>query len=696
MLPGGGSRISHHLRECDLHFRSGINSLHCGWRFSYYSAQIVQLSFPWPLKSTWGCISIPETQTRMSSSSSSSSTCSRSPGEFPPLFDSFSRREDEREIISEELSPVAGGIVALGKFDALHIGHRELAIQASRAGPPFLLSFAGMAEVLGWEQSNEFSGNVENSVGLLLNQGSSHVIATGGTAEKGNFPTGFHVTSNSSRYWIVDSGASDHMSVDSGMFSSWYPYTQNYKVRIADGSLADVTGIGEVSLSDSITLKSDVDSGKMIGNARVCNDLYRFEMNKEIAPNKQSFTAGMIGDSLKEDRDIMFCDAEPSPILDIPESEKELKVYSRRKKDSQAGGDEEAGQEVVDETRAEIEDPMHCQDTPSDPHSHEKGTTTPNLAISDVCPDEILSPPIAKRKGVRTCTLHPITQFVSYEKLSPKFPAFVSNLDKEAFKSSLENIFAPCNLSNSSEMAGIGNLSSTVALFKAWAPIVAKCDRKRVLSSWAPYCSNMVPEEFQVEFSSVRHLSPRQFVEKLSKELRVRGVVAGENYRFGYKAAGDASELVKLCEEYGMEAYIINSVMDKNRYSANLSSSNPKEKGQVSSTRVRQALAVGDMRYVSELLGRQHRLVLMATALEGFSVGPYKISAPKSCLLNLAPKEGLYKKCYLFLDHEKIVQCSVVIDTEFVHVETDDIRLSDNFGTQNLQFLHIEFADSSS
>ncbi|KAF7808202.1 Retrovirus-related Pol polyprotein from transposon TNT 1-94 [Senna tora] len=246
----------------------------------------------------------------------------------------------------------------------------------------------------------------------------------------------------------------------------------NYKVRIADGSLADVTGIEEVSLSDSITLKSvlfvpklkcnllsvaklahdsnckaefshsscsfqDVDSGKMIGNARVRDDLYRFEMNKEIAPNKQSFAAGKIEDSLKEDREIMLLHFRlghpnfPSPIPDIPESEKELKVYYRRKKDSQAGGDEEKDQEGVNETRAEDEDPMHCQDTPSDPHSHEKGNTAPNLAISDVCPDEILSPPIAKRKGVRSCTLHPISQFVSYEKLSPKFQAFVSNLDKE-------------------------------------------------------------------------------------------------------------------------------------------------------------------------------------------------------------------------------------------------------------------------
>jgi phosphopantetheine adenylyltransferase len=43
------------------------------------------------------------------------------------------------------------GIVALGKFDALHGGHRELAIQAWKAGAPFLLSFEGIVEVIGWE-----------------------------------------------------------------------------------------------------------------------------------------------------------------------------------------------------------------------------------------------------------------------------------------------------------------------------------------------------------------------------------------------------------------------------------------------------------------------------------------------------------------------------------------------------------------
>lgn len=59
-------------------------------------------------------------------------------------------------------------------------------------------------------------------------------------------------------------------------------------------------------------------------------------------------------------------------------------------------------------------------------------------------------------------------------------------------------------------------------------PIVAKCDRKRVLSSWAPYCGGVAPVEYQIEFSNVRHLTPQQFVEKLSKDFGVNGVVAGK------------------------------------------------------------------------------------------------------------------------------------------------------------------------
>ena len=87
--------------------------------------------------------------------------------------------------------------------------------------------------------------------------------------------------------------------------------------------------------------------------------------------------------------------------------------------------------------------------------------------------------------------------------------------------------------------------------------------------------------------------------------------MAGKNYRFGYRAAGDVTELSRLCEEYGIEAYIINPVMDKKQIILDRGFTDAKERGQVSSTRVRYALSEGDMRYVSELLGRHHRLILM-------------------------------------------------------------------------------------
>jgi riboflavin kinase / FMN adenylyltransferase len=41
-------------------------------------------------------------------------------------------------------------IACLGKFDALHLGHRALAVEAARWGTPVLVGFDGMAEVLGW------------------------------------------------------------------------------------------------------------------------------------------------------------------------------------------------------------------------------------------------------------------------------------------------------------------------------------------------------------------------------------------------------------------------------------------------------------------------------------------------------------------------------------------------------------------
>ena len=46
--------------------------------------------------------------------------------------------------------------------------------------------------------------------------------------------------------------------------------------------------------------------------------------------------------------------------------------------------------------------------------------------------------PIALRKGVRTCTNHPICRFVSYEGLSPSYQTFVSALDNVQVPNSIQ------------------------------------------------------------------------------------------------------------------------------------------------------------------------------------------------------------------------------------------------------------------
>eukprot|EP00249_Psilotum_nudum_P014523 c24863_g1_i1 orf=239-667(+) len=66
---------------------------------------------------------------------------------------------------------------------------------------------------------------------------------------------------------------------------------------------------------------------------------------------------------------------------------------------------------------------------------------------------------------------------------------------------------------------------------------------------------------------------------------------------------------------------------------------NHRETGQVSSTRVRKALCAGDMQYVTELLGHQHRLIL---SLDSCKVKGNSLVAPMSSAVNQPPGEGIY------------------------------------------------------
>ena len=58
--------------------------------------------------------------------------------------------------------------------------------------------------------------------------------------------------------WIVDSGASDHMTGNSTLFSTYSPCPGNYKVSIANGERAVVAGQGTIKISNAFMLEKCV------------------------------------------------------------------------------------------------------------------------------------------------------------------------------------------------------------------------------------------------------------------------------------------------------------------------------------------------------------------------------------------------------------------------------------------------------
>lgn len=116
-----------------------------------------------------------------------------------------------------------------------------------------------------------------------------------------------------SHTWILDSGASDHMTGESTLFSSYSPCAGNQKIKIADGSFSAIAGKGSVVLSPVLTLNDvlhvpnlscnlmsvskltrdincqtnffrshcvfqDLNSGKMIGSAKESGGLYYLDI----------------------------------------------------------------------------------------------------------------------------------------------------------------------------------------------------------------------------------------------------------------------------------------------------------------------------------------------------------------------------------------------------------------------------------
>ena len=81
----------------------------------------------------------------------------------------------------------------------------------------------------------------------------STTLSFGSLAHKGTFLTTLNTTSHITP-WIIDSGASDHMTGAHNLFSIYSPRADNLKVKIACGTFSPIDGKGSIRICESITL----------------------------------------------------------------------------------------------------------------------------------------------------------------------------------------------------------------------------------------------------------------------------------------------------------------------------------------------------------------------------------------------------------------------------------------------------------
>lgn len=112
---------------------------------------------------------------------------------------------------------------------------------------------------------------------------------------------------------------------------------------------------------------------------------------------------------------------------------------------------------------------------------------------------------------------------------------------------------------------------------------------------------------FEAGFS---HMAPERFVrEVLVERLRARAVSVGPNYHFGYRAEGTPALLQELGPALGLAVRV----------------ATPQQLGGeiISSSRIRQAVARGDLRFATEATGRPYRVAapVEAGASRGTGLG---------------------------------------------------------------------------
>lgn len=136
---------------------------------------------------------------------------------------------------------------------------------------------------------------------------------------------------------------------------------------------------------------------------------------------------------------------------------------------------------------------------------------------------------------------------------------------------------------------------------------------------------------FMMEFDrELMEMEPERFVEAvLKKNAGAAGIVIGDNFRFGRGNRGDAALMSRLCERLDMRCEIVAEVDDLGR--------------RVSSSRIRELFARGEIEQANRLLGRPY--LMLGCVSRGSGLGHKELYPTINLLLPCGrqyPARGVY------------------------------------------------------
>lgn len=155
-------------------------------------------------------------------------------------------------------------------------------------------------------------------------------------------------------------------------------------------------------------------------------------------------------------------------------------------------------------------------------------------------------------------------------------------------------------------------------------PLMSLADRLAHIGACGPDATIV-----QATTPAFLQLSAREFFDQIVRgRLAARGVVEGENFRFGRGRDGTVQQLAAWCRAEGLDCEIIPPVLVEGR--------------SVSSSAIRRLIGEGEVAAAAELLGRPHRV--RGEVVHGEARGG-KLGFPTANLAGvptLLPAEGVY------------------------------------------------------